>query len=33
LGHLASYTLEINQHQSDELVKAAPGFLESVGLR
>jgi len=33
LGHLAGYTLEINQHQPDELVAAAPAFLESVGLR
>ncbi len=33
LGHLPSYTLEINQHQSDDLVRSAPGFLEAVGLR
>ena len=31
--HLPGYTLEINQHQPDELVSAAPAFLESVGLR
>ena len=33
LGHLSSYTLEINQHQSDALVAGAPAFLSSVGLR
>lgn len=33
LGHLARYTLEINQHHPDALVEAAPGFLEGVGLR
>ncbi len=33
LQHLPSYTLEINQHQSDEAVRGAPAFLESVGLR
>jgi sugar phosphate isomerase/epimerase len=33
LRHLPAYTLEINQHQPDELVSAAPAFLESVGLR
>lgn len=33
LAGLPSYTLEINQHQPDELVAAAPKFLESVGLR
>ena len=33
LRHLPSYTLEINQHQPDELVTAAPAFLASIGLR
>jgi sugar phosphate isomerase/epimerase len=33
LKHLPAYTLEINQHQSDELVSGAIGFLEGVGLR
>jgi sugar phosphate isomerase/epimerase len=33
VGHLAAYTLEINQHQSDEMVAGAPAFLASVGLR
>lgn len=33
VGHLDRYTLEINQWQSDEKVKAAIGFLESIGLR
>jgi sugar phosphate isomerase/epimerase len=33
LGHLPAYTLEINQHQPGERVTAAPGFLQSVGLR
>ncbi|MCC6382448.1 MAG: sugar phosphate isomerase/epimerase [Dehalococcoidia bacterium] len=32
LRHLGGFTLEINQHQSDEAVGAAPGFLASVGL-
>ena len=31
--HLPSYTLEINQHQPDEQVAAAPRFLEGIGLR
>jgi sugar phosphate isomerase/epimerase len=33
LGHVPSFTLEINQHQSDERVRGAIGFLEGVGLR
>ena len=33
IAHLPRYTLEINQHQSDERVFGAIGFLESVGLR
>lgn len=33
LKHLPSYTLEINQHQPDEAVRGAIGFLEGVGLR
>jgi sugar phosphate isomerase/epimerase len=33
LKHLPKYTLEINQHQSDEHVRASIPFLESVGLR
>ena len=33
LKHLLAYTLEINQHQGDELVRAAPAFLASIGLR
>ncbi|MCC7364760.1 MAG: sugar phosphate isomerase/epimerase [Dehalococcoidia bacterium] len=33
LRHLPAYTLEINQHQPDELVAAAPAFLAKVGLR
>lgn len=33
LKHLPKYTLEINQHQSDDRVRAAIPFLESVGLR
>lgn len=33
LKHLPSYTLEINQHQSDASVSGAPAFLASVGLR
>jgi sugar phosphate isomerase/epimerase len=32
LGHLDSYTLEINQHQPDERVAAAIPYLRSVGL-
>jgi sugar phosphate isomerase/epimerase len=32
LFHLDRYTLEINQHQPDERVLAAPGFLRSAGL-
>lgn len=31
--HLPAYTLEINQHQTDEKVKGAVAFLEGVGLR
>lgn len=30
--HLPGYTLEINQHQADEQVLAAPGFLDGIGL-
>lgn len=33
LRDLPGYTLEINQHQPDELVAAAPGFLAELGLR
>jgi len=33
VSHLPGYTLEINQHQSDEKVRAAIGFLERIGLR
>jgi len=33
LQHLPKYTLEINQHQPDEQVVGAIGFLASVGLR
>ncbi len=33
LGHLPRYTLEINQHQGDERVVEAVGFLGGVGLR
>ncbi len=33
LRHLPGYTLEINQHQPDERVLAAPAFLASVELR
>lgn len=33
VGHLPGYTLEINQHQPDEKVRAAIGFLERIGLR
>lgn len=33
LRSLPAYTLEINQHQDDELVRDAVGFLASVGLR
>ncbi len=33
LGHLPGYTLEINQHQSDEQVRQAIGRLELLGLR
>lgn len=33
IEHLPRYTLEINQHQPDEQVVGAIGFLESVGLR
>jgi sugar phosphate isomerase/epimerase len=33
VGHLGQYTLEINQHEPDERVVAAIGFLEGVGLR
>lgn len=33
LRHLPGYTLEINQHQPDELVAGAPAFLERAGLR
>lgn len=32
LGHLPAVTLEINQHQPDTAVLAAPAFLRSVGL-
>lgn len=32
LAHLDSYTLEINQWQTDEGVAGAPAFLRSVGL-
>jgi sugar phosphate isomerase/epimerase len=33
LGHLPAFTLEVNQHQPDEAVRGAIGFLERVGLR
>lgn len=33
LRQLPRYTLEINQHQGDELVAASIGFLERIGLR
>lgn len=33
VAHLPAYTLEINQHQPDEAVAAAVGFLERTGLR
>ncbi|MGI8926856.1 MAG: sugar phosphate isomerase/epimerase family protein [Tepidiformaceae bacterium] len=33
LQHLPRYTLEINQHEPDDLVSAAPAFLAGVGLR
>ncbi|MGH2632080.1 MAG: sugar phosphate isomerase/epimerase family protein [Tepidiformaceae bacterium] len=33
IEHLPKYTLEINQHQPDQLVTGAIEFLESVGLR
>jgi len=33
IKHLPRYTLEINQHQPDQLVTGAIEFLESVGLR
>lgn len=33
LGHLPGYTLEINQHQSDEQVRRAVSHLEGLGLR
>ena len=33
VGHLAGFTLEINQHQSDERVAGAIAFLTSIGLR
>ncbi|MGK2966319.1 MAG: sugar phosphate isomerase/epimerase family protein [Tepidiformaceae bacterium] len=33
LKHLPSYTLEINQHQTDDRAAAAPAFLASIGLR
>lgn len=33
VGHLDRFTLEINQHQPDERVRAADGFLQSIGLR
>ncbi|QFG04120.1 sugar phosphate isomerase/epimerase family protein [Tepidiforma bonchosmolovskayae] len=32
IRHLSSFTLEINQHQPDERVRAARGFLAGVGL-
>jgi sugar phosphate isomerase/epimerase len=32
IGHLAGYTLEINQHQPDERVAGARAFLRSAGL-
>lgn len=33
LEHLPGYTLEINQHQPDDLVAGAPAFLGRIGLR
>ncbi|MBE0610322.1 MAG: sugar phosphate isomerase/epimerase [Dehalococcoidia bacterium] len=33
VGHLSEYTLEINQHQSDEKAREAITFLERIGLR
>ena len=33
VGHLAAFTLEINQHQPDERVAGAVAFLEGIGLR
>jgi sugar phosphate isomerase/epimerase len=33
IRHLPAYTLEINQHQPDEKVREAIGFLEGIGLR
>jgi sugar phosphate isomerase/epimerase len=33
VGALPGYTLEINQHQTDERVRAAIGFLSKIGLR
>lgn len=33
VGHLPGYTLEINQHQTDEKVREAILFLERIGLR
>jgi sugar phosphate isomerase/epimerase len=33
LGHLDSFTLEINQYQPDERLRQAPEFVASVGLR
>jgi sugar phosphate isomerase/epimerase len=33
VGGLPGYTLEINQHQPDEMVRGALGFLQAIGLR
>jgi sugar phosphate isomerase/epimerase len=33
LQHLQAFTLEVNQHQPDEAVRGAIGFLEGIGLR
>lgn len=33
VGHLAAFTLEINQHQPDERVRGAVDFLAGIGLR
>lgn len=33
LDHLPAYTLEVNQHQPEDRVRGAIGFLESAGLR
>lgn len=33
VGHLPGYTLEINQHQTDDKVREAIPFLERIGLR